>query len=128
MAEPIGLFGGTFDPIHVGHLVAAVNARHALDLVYPPRCGGCDRRGTLMCERCLSLIDATESFRSIERLDAVVSAGDFKEPLRSAIISAHLITEARLREAGFTRPMGVNPSPIPDLKTPDRFCRALGAA
>ena len=27
-----GVFGGTFDPVHVGHLVAAVNVRHALDL------------------------------------------------------------------------------------------------
>jgi len=28
----IGVLGGTFDPVHVGHLVAAVNVRHALDL------------------------------------------------------------------------------------------------
>jgi len=28
----IGVLGGTFDPPHIGHLVAAVNARHALDL------------------------------------------------------------------------------------------------
>ncbi len=28
----LGLLGGTFDPVHVGHLVAAVNARHELSL------------------------------------------------------------------------------------------------
>lgn len=31
-ARRIGVLGGTFDPVHIGHLVAAAEARHALDL------------------------------------------------------------------------------------------------
>ncbi|HEX7277494.1 MAG TPA: nicotinate-nucleotide adenylyltransferase [Acidimicrobiales bacterium] len=32
MAQRLGVLGGTFDPVHVGHLAAAVNARAALHL------------------------------------------------------------------------------------------------
>jgi nicotinate-nucleotide adenylyltransferase len=32
MSKRLGVFGGTFDPIHVGHLVTAVNVRHELGL------------------------------------------------------------------------------------------------
>ncbi|MFM8303025.1 MAG: nicotinate-nucleotide adenylyltransferase [Actinomycetota bacterium] len=32
MAERIGVFGGTFDPVHHGHVAAAAEVRHALDL------------------------------------------------------------------------------------------------
>ena len=31
-AQRVGVFGGTFDPIHLGHLIVAAEMRHALDL------------------------------------------------------------------------------------------------
>lgn len=30
--EKVGVFGGTFDPVHVGHVVAATEVRHRLEL------------------------------------------------------------------------------------------------
>jgi nicotinate-nucleotide adenylyltransferase len=34
MLERLGVLGGTFDPVHVGHLVAATAARHHLELTH----------------------------------------------------------------------------------------------
>ena len=31
-AKRIGVYGGTFDPVHIGHMAVAVNVRHALRL------------------------------------------------------------------------------------------------
>src|SRR3954453_18178183 len=52
-AERIGIFGGTFDPPHNGHLVAALAARHqlALDHVLMVVAGDpWQKRGTVMAD------------------------------------------------------------------------------
>ncbi|MDQ6693791.1 MAG: ComF family protein, partial [Chloroflexota bacterium] len=57
-----------------------------LDLFYPPRCGGCDRRGTLMCSQCLaSLRPPRAEANHVPGLSDLVSAGIFTGPLREAI-------------------------------------------
>ena len=57
-----------------------------LDLVYPPRCGGCDRRGTLFCSDCRATIEAPDSNAlHLNQLNAFLCAGVFKGPLRRAI-------------------------------------------
>ena len=57
-----------------------------LDTVYPPRCGGCDRRGTLFCGECLALVTPVEvGAHELERIEALICAGVFRGPLREAI-------------------------------------------
>jgi ComF family protein len=56
-----------------------------LDIVYPPRCGGCDKRGTWLCEMCRSDIAVPMGAQQVERLDAVISGGVFRGPLRNAV-------------------------------------------
>ena len=57
-----------------------------LDAFYPPRCGGCDRRGIWLCPDCVSLInDAPARSEAVPRLAALVCAGAFVGPLREAV-------------------------------------------
>src|SRR4051794_2763151 len=57
-----------------------------LDLLYPPRCGGCDRRGTLLCPDCRASITLPgKSDTAVPGLDLLLYAGAFEGPLRDAI-------------------------------------------
>lgn len=57
-----------------------------LDLVYPPRCGGCDRRGEWFCEECRASIQPPNNEpHNIMYIKASWCAGAFEGPLREAI-------------------------------------------
>src|SRR6478672_815213 len=56
-----------------------------LDFAYPPRCGGCDRRGTLLCLECRASIKRMERVPPVPDIDRLVCAGLFDGPLRKAI-------------------------------------------
>ncbi|HYP40899.1 MAG TPA: ComF family protein [Chloroflexia bacterium] len=57
-----------------------------LDLLYPPRCGGCDRRGTLFCDACLLAVTVPIFDREdVAGVGLLISAGTFDGPLRTAI-------------------------------------------
>ncbi len=56
------------------------------DLLYPPRCGGCDRRGDWFCAGCRESIAPPKDERhSIMGVHGLVCAGEFDGPLRQAI-------------------------------------------
>lgn len=65
--------------------VASFTWERLLDLLYPPRCGGCDRRGTLLCDDCYSRVEPPYLDAQVEGIDAFASAGLFKGPLREAV-------------------------------------------
>ena len=57
-----------------------------LDLLYPPRCGGCDRRGEWFCAGCReSVAPPKEVGHSIMGVHGLVCAGEFYGSLRQAI-------------------------------------------
>jgi nicotinate-nucleotide adenylyltransferase len=70
--ERIGVFGGTFDPVHVAHIVAAVEARRALGLdrvVLVPAGDPWQKRGTVAApaaDRLAMVQAATAGIDSLE--------------------------------------------------------------
>src|SRR6266540_576411 len=70
--ERIGVFGGTFDPVHVGHIVGAVEARRALALdrvVLVPAGDPWQKRGSVAAtgaDRLAMVQAATEDIDGLE--------------------------------------------------------------
>lgn len=57
-----------------------------LDLLYPPRCGGCDRRGEWFCAECLESIAPPQAHaHSIMGVRGLICAGEFDGSLQQAV-------------------------------------------
>jgi ComF family protein len=56
-----------------------------LDFVYPPRCGGCDVRGTWFCSDCIASLAPPSDGERVAGISLLVCGGAFKERLRTAI-------------------------------------------
>lgn len=98
-----------------------------LDLFYPPRCGGCDRRGGWFCDDCrLSVAPARDDPHSIMGIKALVCGGAFDGPLREAIHHlkyendrplarplAELVHDALQRSRAWPRMEAVKPVLVP---------------
>jgi nicotinate-nucleotide adenylyltransferase len=72
VTERIGVFGGTFDPIHVAHLVAAVEARRALRLdrvVLVPAGDPWQKRGSVAAPAADRLAMARAAVEEIDGLE-----------------------------------------------------------
>ena len=97
-----------------------------LDIVYPPRCGGCDRRGTLLCDDCLMEIAPAKDGHGVEGIEALMCGGAFGGRLRMAIHKlkyesdgplakplAKLISEALAADARWVADDGEAPVLVP---------------
>lgn len=96
-ATRLGILGGTFDPVHVGHLAAAVNVRHELSLnkvllvvANQPWQKVGSRPVTPAADRLALLEAALHGYRGLEASDIEIARGG---------VSYTADTVAELREA-----------------------------
>ncbi len=101
IAERLGILGGTFDPVHIGHLVAAVNVRHALGLdrvllvVANDPWQKADRPLTPAADRLAMVEAATAGAEGLEASAIEIERGG---PSYTADTLEHLSAEDRRRE------------------------------
>lgn len=70
-----------------------------LDLLYPPRCGGCDRRDTLFCDECRGqVLPPNRGAHGVRGVRSLICAGEFSGPLRTAIHNFKYESDRRLSE------------------------------
>lgn len=107
--------------------------RFALDLLFPPRCGACDRPGSLLCETCASLLrvaDGTRCQRCWVPLDSVgVCAHCFAAPPAYLSLRAAYVMEGDARrlahelkyedQTAMAEPMGALMAAVADLRDID---------
>ena len=68
-----------------------------LDLLYPPRCGGCDRRDTLFCDQCLDQMKPpSRNAHGVRGVRSLICAGEFSGPLLTAIHNFKYESDRRL--------------------------------
>ena len=71
--------------------------RLVLDLLYPPRCGGCDRRDTLFCDNCRNqVLPPHQGRHGVRGVRSLICAGEFSGPLRTAIHNFKYESDRRL--------------------------------
>src|SRR5688500_5475998 len=71
----------------------------ALYILYPPRCGGCERRDTLFCERCRKQVKSPSlGTVVVPNVEEVFCAGMFGGTLRAAIHKLKYESDAPLAE------------------------------
>jgi nicotinate-nucleotide adenylyltransferase len=116
-AERIGILGGTFDPVHVGHLFAAVAARDVL---------GLDRVLLVVANEPWQKVGARSVTPARARLAVVEAAIDGVEGLEASQIeidrggpsyTADTIAELRTRHPGAELVLVVGSDIVPELGT-----------
>jgi ComF family protein len=67
------------------------------DLLYPPRCGGCDRRDTLFCDDCREqIVPPKKGPHGVRGARSLICAGEFNGPLRTALHNFKYESDRRL--------------------------------